>query len=93
MEIRRSLANTPTTTDNVDYNDIKHLIKVRTTRGQAQAISIPGRSDEGKALKDFEDELFTELFEQHDRIGLFVRSKSGEIERRLSVYKAPRVVG
>ncbi|KAI9701534.1 MAG: hypothetical protein M1836_001590 [Candelina mexicana] len=68
---------------NVDYNDIKHLIRIRTTRGQAQAISIPGRSDEGQALKEFEDELFTELLEQHDRIGLFVRSKSGEIERRL----------
>ncbi|KAI9709169.1 MAG: hypothetical protein M1812_007754 [Candelaria pacifica] len=75
----------PIRLDNVDYNDIKHLIKARTTRGQAQAISIPGRSDEDKALKDFEDELFTELFEQHHRIGLFVLSKSGEIERRLSV--------
>ncbi|KAI9771216.1 MAG: hypothetical protein M1835_006459 [Candelina submexicana] len=78
-----SLAEVPQPKDNVDYNDIKHLIRIRTTRGQAQAISIPGRSDEGQVLKDFEDELFTELLEQHDRIGLFVRSKSGEIERRL----------
>ncbi|KAI9811594.1 MAG: hypothetical protein M1827_005343 [Pycnora praestabilis] len=70
---------------NVDYNDIKHLIKVRTTRDQAQAISIPGRGNsEGKALKDFEDELYAELLEQHQRIDLFVQSKSGEIKRRLN---------
>ncbi|KAA6410368.1 MAG: hypothetical protein FRX48_05789 [Lasallia pustulata] len=71
-------------TYNVDYNDIKHLIKVRTTRGQAEAVSIPGHGHESKALRDFEEELYAELHEQHQRIDLFVQSKSGEIARRLT---------
>ena len=35
-------------------------------------------------MAEFEEELFVELVDQHQRIDLFVRSKSGEIERRLS---------
>ena len=71
--------------DNVEYNEIKHLIKARTTRDQAHAISIPGRGNgENIALKEFEDELYSELSEQHQRIDLFVFSKSGEVSRRLS---------
>ncbi|MCJ1283881.1 hypothetical protein MMC26_003212 [Xylographa opegraphella] len=70
-------------TYNVDYNDIKHLIKQRTTRSQGQPISIPGQASAKKASDDFEEELYAELFDQHQRIDLFVQSKSGEIERRL----------
>jgi hypothetical protein len=49
--------------------------------GKSKAISIPGQGDDVEA--DFEASLFQLLLEQHDRIGLFVKSKSGEIERRL----------
>lgn len=68
---------------NVDYNDIKYLIKAHTTRGQAQAVTIPGKDNETKALQKFEDKLYAELWEQHQRIDLFVQSKAGEITRRL----------
>ncbi|MCJ1379090.1 hypothetical protein MMC17_002190 [Xylographa soralifera] len=70
-------------TYNIDYNEIKHLIKRRTTRSQGQAILIPGQASANKASDDFEEELYAELLDQHQRIDLFVRSKSGEIERRL----------
>ena len=70
--------------DNVDYNDIKHLIKARTTKGQATAISIPGHGDENAALEEFEEQLYVEFEDQHQRINLFVKSKAGEIQRRLS---------
>jgi hypothetical protein len=72
--------------DNIDYNEIKHLIKVRTTKDQAQSITVPGHENEARALQDFEDELYNELRQQHQRIDLFVQSKSGEIARRLSVF-------
>ncbi|KAL8854664.1 MAG: hypothetical protein Q9221_000446 [Calogaya cf. arnoldii] len=68
---------------NVDYNDLKRLIKVRTTRGQGEALSIPGHGNEAKVLKGFEQEFYRELTEQHQRVDLFVQSKSGEISRRL----------
>ncbi|MCJ1475307.1 hypothetical protein MMC13_003969 [Lambiella insularis] len=68
---------------NVDYNEIKHLIKCRTTRSHGQAISIPGQGHEGRASAEFEEELYAELSDQHQRIDLFVRSKTGETERRL----------
>ncbi|KAL9001104.1 MAG: hypothetical protein Q9169_000287, partial [Polycauliona sp. 2 TL-2023] len=68
---------------NVDYNDLKRLIKARTTRGQGEALSIPGHGTEAKALKAFETEFYHELNDQHQRVDLFVQSKSGEISRRL----------
>ncbi|KAL8674478.1 MAG: hypothetical protein Q9168_001143 [Polycauliona sp. 1 TL-2023] len=68
---------------NVDYNDLKRLIKARTTRGQGEALSIPGHGNEAKALKAFEAEFYRELNDQHQRVDLFVQSKSGEINRRL----------
>ena len=70
--------------DNVDYNDLKRLIKVRTTRGQGEALSIPGHGNEAKALKAFEHEFYRELADQHQRVDLFVHSKAGEISRRLA---------
>ncbi|KAK3383975.1 hypothetical protein B0T24DRAFT_71067 [Lasiosphaeria ovina] len=66
---------------NIDYNSLKHHIKVHTTKDQATAITIPGRQD--TELTRFEDELYTELCRQHDRIDLFVTSKADEIARRL----------
>ncbi|KAK3937893.1 xenotropic and polytropic retrovirus receptor 1 [Diplogelasinospora grovesii] len=66
---------------NLDYNSLKHYIKVHTTRDQATAIAIPGHQD--TALGRFEDELYAELCRQHDRLDLFVTSKADEISRRL----------
>ncbi|OLN85532.1 Vacuolar transporter chaperone 4-like protein 2 [Colletotrichum chlorophyti] len=66
---------------NVDYNSLKHEIKVHTSRDQATAITIPGHQD--AALKRFEDNLYNELCIQHDRVDLFVTSKADEISRRL----------
>ncbi|WPH00932.1 Hypothetical protein R9X50_00376600 [Acrodontium crateriforme] len=66
---------------NIDYNDIKQVIKEQTTPGRGKTISVPGRGDD--KLAQLEDSLFAILAEQHHRIDLFVRSKSGEIKRRL----------
>ncbi|KAK0708376.1 hypothetical protein B0H67DRAFT_648448 [Lasiosphaeris hirsuta] len=66
---------------NLDYNSLKHHIKVHTTKDQAIAIAIPGYQD--ITLRKFEDELYTELCRQHDRVDLFVASKADEIARRL----------
>ncbi|OCL14007.1 hypothetical protein AOQ84DRAFT_281997, partial [Glonium stellatum] len=68
-------------TDNVDYDEIKYLIKEHTTPGSGKAVAIPGHEE--IAGQDFEDLLYDELVEQHARVNLFIRSKSGEIERRL----------
>lgn len=73
--------------DNIDYNSLKHFIKVHTTRDQATAIAIPGRPD--AALQKFEQELFAELCRQHDRVDLFVSSKADEISRRMRMYCCP----
>lgn len=67
--------------DNLDYNSLKHEIKVHTTRDQATAIAIPGHQD--PSLRRFEDGLYLELCRQHDRVDLFVSSKADEIARRL----------
>lgn len=66
---------------NVDYNELKNLIKVHTTKDQGQAIVIPGHVD--TALAKFEESFFNELSNQHDRVDLFVKSKADEIARRL----------
>jgi len=69
---------------NLDYNSLKRAIKVHTTRDQATAIAIPGQPD--KSLRAFEDGLFLELCKQHDRVDLFVKSKAGEVTRRLGMW-------
>lgn len=69
--------------DNLDYNSIKHEIKMHTTRDQATAMAIPGHTDE--ALTRFEDGLYMELGRQHERLHLFVCSKADEISRRLGM--------
>ena len=76
-------------TDNIDYNDIKHLIKERTRKqndpqSPTAAIPIPGQSSTSEPSSLFDNELFIVLQEQHTRIQLFVKSKLGEITRRLS---------
>nr|POE94289.1 uncharacterized protein CFP56_16529 [Quercus suber] len=70
---------------NIDYDDIKLFIKDHTTRGEGKSISIPGQPDE--TLLAFENSLFSILADQHHRIDLFVRSKAGEIRRRLDHSK------
>ncbi|KAK5163758.1 uncharacterized protein LTR77_010431 [Saxophila tyrrhenica] len=72
-------------TDNIDYDDVKHLIKERTSPGSGKSISIPGQGDE--KLVELENTLFAVLADQHERIDLFVRSKAGEIRRRLDHAK------
>ena len=57
---------------------------MHTTKDQGQAIVIPGQAD--TALAKFEDSFFNELYNQHDRVDLFVKSKADEIGRRLRRY-------
>ncbi|KAG9244833.1 hypothetical protein BJ878DRAFT_541881 [Calycina marina] len=66
---------------NVDYNELKNLIKAHTTKDQGSAIAIPGQIN--PALSQFEDIFYSELVAQHDRVDLFVKDKAGEIGRRL----------
>lgn len=67
--------------NNIDYNALKHMIKAHTTRGQAKAITIPGQPD--TALNKFESQLSQALRQEHDRVSLFLRTKSDELLRRL----------
>lgn len=67
--------------DDVDYDELKNLIKVHTTKYEGQANAIPEQSD--IASKEFEDFFFNELSNQHDCVDLFVKSKADEISRRL----------
>ncbi|KAK6368800.1 hypothetical protein LTR64_006957 [Lithohypha guttulata] len=67
---------------NLNYNELKKLIKQRTTNGAAAPVPIPGQSDHRWSL--LEDEFYGILKEQYDNIGMFLRSKYGETERRLA---------
>lgn len=78
---KKTLSNNPP--DNLDYNSLKHEIKMHTTRDQATAMTIPGYED--PALAKFENALFAELCRQHDRVDLFVTSKADEILRRMGM--------
>jgi hypothetical protein len=71
-----------TMAENLEYNLVKSIIKENTTAGGAKAISIPGQGDEVEHA--FEDKVLKTLVDNHNRISLFVKSKCGEIESRLS---------
>jgi SPX domain protein involved in polyphosphate accumulation len=79
--LRQSSANNCARLDNIDYDYLKELIKHQTTPGTNKAVSIPGQG--ASTERAFGETFFKVLAEQHDRINLFIRSKSGEIERRL----------
>ncbi|KAL6251243.1 hypothetical protein RBB50_001451 [Rhinocladiella similis] len=67
---------------NVKYNELKHLIKTRTSAGVAVPVGIPAQ---GKSRwEELENELYTLLEGEYDNVTLFLRSKQGEIERRLA---------
>lgn len=67
---------------NLNYNELKSLIKSHTTQGPAVPVAIPGTSKD--PWDHLERELFHLLKDQYENIALFLRSKYGEIERRLS---------
>jgi SPX domain protein involved in polyphosphate accumulation len=67
---------------NIDYDFLKDLIKHHTTPGAGTAVSIPGQGDTTEQA--FSETFFKVLRAQHDRINLFIKSKRGEIERRLN---------
>ena len=69
--------------DNVDYDDIKQFIKRNTTAGGGKAVAVPGR--ESDKFVDLEQDLLAILNDQHERISVFVRSKAGEVQRRLGM--------
>ncbi|KAF8544043.1 hypothetical protein BDD12DRAFT_132950 [Trichophaea hybrida] len=61
---------------NIDYMEIKQLIKHYTTK--KPPVATPDQPT------DFEDELFKVFLDQLGRIDLFVKSKAGEIDRRIA---------
>ncbi|KAI1616209.1 hypothetical protein EDD36DRAFT_126162 [Exophiala viscosa] len=67
---------------NVNYNEIKHLIKNKTSAGAAGPRDIPtqGRNK----WEELENQLCKVLGAEYDNVTLFLRSKQGEIERRLA---------
>ena len=69
--------------DNIDYNDIKLLIKDHTTPGKGKAASVPSQCNQTE--HDFENLMFSIIEEQHSKLSLFVKSKTGEIRRRLGI--------
>jgi hypothetical protein len=72
--------------DNVDYDELKLLIKERTSNGgTTEPVSIPGQAhtDADAASARLEADLFSILCNQHERVNLFTRSKYGEFERRM----------
>lgn len=71
----------------MEYNEIKHLIKHHTTPGVNKPVSIPGQGNVTETK--FEQDLYDALVTEHDRIALFVKSKTREIERRLSMVHYP----
>jgi hypothetical protein len=69
---------------NVDYNSLKRLIKQRTTETATEPVAIPGQGSSHARWQPLDDELFPILKHEHDRAALFIRSKLGEINRRLT---------
>lgn len=71
---------------NVNYNELKGVIKSRTLPGSpAEPIIIPGlgKGSENK-WNTLEDDLYPLLHQEFDRASSFIRVKLGEIERRLT---------
>ncbi|KAG8528101.1 uncharacterized protein KY384_007017 [Bacidia gigantensis] len=71
------------TTDNLDYDDLKRLIKLHTTQGSTRPRPISYGSIKATEAQQFEERFFDELKLQHERINDFLQVKVGELARRL----------
>lgn len=60
---------------------MKHLIKDCTSTGKGKAIDVPGQGEDTKT--NAEKRLYAVLVSEYERVGLFVKSKSNEIQGRL----------
>ncbi|ETN45389.1 uncharacterized protein HMPREF1541_09220 [Cyphellophora europaea CBS 101466] len=69
-------------TYNVKYNELKHLIKQRTSAGSSAPISIPTAGT--SRWQDLENELHSILNKEYQDVALFLRTKQGEVDRRLA---------
>ena len=76
-------------TDNLDYDDLKQMVKDHTASAPNHPLFIPGQGSEARATKDIEDEMYGQLLQQHDRVDLFVQSKAGELARKLGTVPSP----
>ncbi|KEF55929.1 uncharacterized protein A1O9_07509 [Exophiala aquamarina CBS 119918] len=67
---------------NFKYNELKHLIKTRTSAGFAVPLDIPAQ---GKSRwQELDNQLLRLLQGEYDNVTLFLRSKQGEIDRRVA---------
>ena len=73
------------TLDNIDYNEIKHSIKIHTSNDQSRPQAIPNGNFKAEEAQQLEDRLYVELYGQHDRVNEFIQVKAGELSRRLSI--------
>lgn len=80
------LADFQTLSDNIDYDDLKRAIKEYTTSSESKSISIPGKNSKSKAPQEFEDAMYARMVQEDDRVDQFVRSKHGELSRRLGTF-------
>lgn len=67
---------------NVKYNELKHLIKLRTSAGSSLPIAIPTAGT--SRWQDLENELHAIIKKEYQDVSLFLRTKQGEIDRRLA---------
>lgn len=80
---------------NFKYNDLKYLIKAKTSAGQAVPVHMT--TDDKSRWEELENELLRQLKDEYEHVTLFLRCKQGEIERRLKylgkeIRKAQRAV-
>lgn len=67
---------------NVKYNELKYLIKQRTSAGSSLPISVPTAGS--SRWQDLENELYPIINREYENVSLFLRTKQGEIGRRLA---------
>ncbi|CAF9910929.1 MAG: hypothetical protein GOMPHAMPRED_007235 [Gomphillus americanus] len=68
---------------NLDYDNVKKIIRQATLPDSVHAISIPGQDTSDELFEGGEQELYLALSEELERIELYSKTKYGEIQRRL----------
>lgn len=67
---------------NFKYNELKHLIKTKTSAGAVVPLDIP---TQGKSRwQELDNQLLRLLQAEYDNVTLFLKSKQGEIDRRVA---------
>jgi hypothetical protein len=71
--------------ENIEYDEIKRLIKAKTTGSDGNPIPLPPTGEDAVRVDQLRNEAYEKLVNEHQRLGFFWKAHATEVLLRLSM--------